>query len=89
MQDEIRAILSDPGVLGDRAWSVGGDVDLRSLGLESMRVVQILVEIEKRFGVEVPDEMLVPETFRTIDSIVAALASVRRTTGTPTEEVSW
>jgi len=77
MLDEIRAILSDPGVLGDDAWNVGDDVDLRSFGLGSMQMVQILVEIEERFGIEIPDEKLVPETFSTIDSIVAAVASVR------------
>jgi acyl carrier protein len=77
MHEEIRAILSDPGVLGDDAWHVSGDADLRSLGLDSMRVVQLLLEIEGRLGVEIPDEKLVTDTFRTINLIVAAVESVR------------
>ncbi|WP_369174968.1 phosphopantetheine-binding protein [Streptomyces sp. R28] len=76
MEDEIRAILNDSGVLGDAAWNIGSDVELRSLGVDSMQVVQILLEIERRLGIEVPDEKLVPETFRTIESIAAVVECV-------------
>ncbi|WP_405847042.1 phosphopantetheine-binding protein [Streptomyces sp. NBC_01518] len=77
MLDEVRAILSDPGVLGEAAWNIDGAAELQSLGLNSMQLVQILVDIEELFGVEIPDELLAAGTFRTIESIVAAVKSAQ------------
>jgi acyl carrier protein len=39
--------------------------------LDSMGITQTVVFLEERFGVEVGDEDLVPENFRSIDAMLA------------------
>lgn len=48
--------------------------DLAALGLDSMGVVQLLVDLEDRFDVELSDEVLDEGTFTTVGSLWAAVA---------------
>ena len=41
------------------------DDDLASAGLDSMGAIDLLIEIEEHFGIVIPDDRLVPETFAT------------------------
>ncbi|MBD0738772.1 MULTISPECIES: phosphopantetheine-binding protein [unclassified Streptomyces] len=50
------------------------DADLAALGLDSMGVVQLLADLEDRFGVELDDELLTEETFATVGSLWATVA---------------
>ncbi|MFF9350158.1 acyl carrier protein [Streptomyces sp. NPDC014734] len=86
MEEQVRAILGDPGVLGDAAADIAGDASLQLAGITSMQTVQILMEIEDRFGIEMPDSMLTHETFSTIDSIIAAVEVVCRQEGFTAEQ---
>jgi len=55
---------------------VGADDDLLDSGLLDSTAITMLVSfIEDRFGVEVEDDELVPENFRSINAIGAFLAS--------------
>lgn len=54
---------------------LAGDVDLRALGLDSLAIVELLVEIEQTYQVEFDDEDLTAETFATPDVL---WTSVRR-----------
>ena len=38
--------------------------------MDSITFISIVIEIESRFGIEVPDEMLQMENFKTVDDIV-------------------
>lgn len=40
------------------------------LGMDSITFISIVVEIEARFDIEVPDEMLIFENFKCVDDIV-------------------
>ena len=41
------------------------------LGMDSITFISIVVEIEAHFDIEVPDEMLVLENFKSVDNIVS------------------
>jgi len=48
---------------------------LIDLGLDSMATVALVIDIEDACGVELPDEVLVPDTFDTAASLWAAVSS--------------
>lgn len=41
------------------------------LGMDSITFISIVVEIEAHFDIEVPDEMLMLENFKSVDNIVS------------------
>ena len=43
--------------------------DLAGLGLDSMSIVQLLGDIEDRYGLELPDDILNEATFATVGSL--------------------
>lgn len=45
--------------------SIEIDDDLASLGLDSMAAIDLLLDLESEFGLRIPDDYLVPETFAT------------------------
>lgn len=51
------------------------DAELRVFGLDSMAALNLLFELEDAFGVVLPDEYLVDETFATARALHNALAS--------------
>ncbi len=53
------------------------DRSLRDLGLDSMRAIELLFDLEAELEVEVPDEFLNDETFATARSLCAAVERVR------------
>lgn len=62
--------------LGEGA-AIMPDTPLAELGLDSMRAVDILFDIEDSFGVRLPDEALTPETFATPAGLTAAIRQAR------------
>jgi acyl carrier protein len=48
--------------------------DLGSLGLDSMSIVALLGDIEDRYDLELPDDILNESTFATVGSLWQALA---------------
>ena len=50
--------------------------ELAELGLDSMGAVGLLLDLESAFSIAFPDEMLVPETFRTVGSLRDAIESL-------------
>jgi acyl carrier protein len=49
------------------------DMDLRALGLDSMRAVNLLLDIEDEYGVALPDSALTAATFASADGLWAAV----------------
>jgi acyl carrier protein len=63
-------------VTGDEAAAVGREDDLLDSGLLDSTAITMLVSfIEDRFDVEVEDDELVPENFRSIAAVSAYVAS--------------
>jgi acyl carrier protein len=58
----------------------GGDLaaadDLAALGLDSMGVVRLLVDLEEQYDLDLPDDLLTEETFSTVGSLWATVAEL-------------
>lgn len=72
-REEIGGILKEyiqKSILaGER--SIDEHTDLREAGIDSFSIVEIILFIETRFGVAIPDEKLLPENFANLFSLSA------------------
>ncbi|GLY02728.1 MULTISPECIES: phosphopantetheine-binding protein [Actinoplanes] len=77
MDDELNQRLEDvlrihlPAIEPDQ--EVPGEVPLVKLGLDSLRAVNLVLDLEDTFGVEFPDAMLSESTFSTRRSLLENL----------------
>ncbi len=76
LDDEIRAVLTAEGRLLVDPGSLDDEADLYGLGLTSHATVRVMMGLEDRFGVEIPDHLLRKETFRSVASIRQALETL-------------
>lgn len=58
------------------------DSDLRALGLDSMRAIELLFAVEDTFGVVIPDERLTDATFATGGALWSVIEELRAGGGT-------
>jgi acyl carrier protein len=59
-----QSILADERTIDERT-------DLREAGIDSFSIVEIILFIETRFGVAIPDEKLLPENFANVYGLSA------------------
>ena len=52
------------------------DIDLENYIESSIQFISLVIEIEKEFSIEIPDEMLDINTFKTIDMICDLLNEI-------------
>lgn len=52
------------------------DIDLENYIESSIQFISLVIEIEKEFSIEIPDEMLDINTFKTIDMICVLLNEI-------------
>ncbi len=52
------------------------DEDLGKLGLDSMASIDLLMDIESQFGVQIPDELMTVDTFSTGNHLLAVIAKL-------------
>ena len=45
--------------------------NLKQAGIDSFSTVEIILFIERKFGVSIPDEKLIPDNFKTLQSLAA------------------
>ena len=45
------------------------DTILTNIGIDSFSVIEIILFIERRFGVILPDEYLIPENLKTVEAL--------------------
>ena len=43
--------------------------DLKQAGIDSFSTVEIILFIERRYGVSIPDEKLIPDNFKTLQAL--------------------
>lgn len=55
---------------------VEADTHLKLAGIDSFSTVEIILFIERRFGVSIPDEKLVPDNFKTIRTLASTVAEL-------------
>ncbi len=76
MRDELREIIAAHGKLSTPIDQLGDDADLFAAGMDSLAVVNVMLSIEERFGLELPDAMLNRRSFASISALEGALRSV-------------
>ena len=69
-QDDVRARVA--GVVERLA--PGREADAALGELDSIQLVELVVNIEEEFGVEIPDEALSDAMFRSVDALTEAVA---------------
>lgn len=53
------------------------DKDLLATGIiDSFEIVNLVVELEEAFDMEIDPELVIPENFRTVDAIVALVEKI-------------
>lgn len=50
---------------------IAADTDLKQVGIDSFSTVEIILFIERKFGVAIPDEKLIPDNFKTLNALAA------------------
>jgi acyl carrier protein len=78
MNEEIREILDEIADLNVPIASLHDRDDLYAAGLSSISTIGLMLAIEGRFKIEIPDEMITRNLFRSIDALVQAVAMARR-----------
>jgi acyl carrier protein len=73
LRDELRRIVAAHGKLSMPIETVGDEADLFALGMDSLAVVNVMLSIEDRFGIEVPDAMLNRRSFATVATLAHGL----------------
>jgi acyl carrier protein len=76
MQDDIRAILARSGRLAVPVENLADEADLFAAGLDSLAIVNVLMSIEERFDIELPDEFLSRRSFSSIATIRRVVADL-------------
>ena len=73
--DAIREVLKSSARLAVDSATFGDDDNLYQRGLTSHAVVNVLMGIEDKFDIEFPNDLLRRDTFESVNSLRAALAS--------------
>lgn len=71
---EFDAILLQHLPLGEG--SIDGTARLADLGLDSLGTVSLVMELEERLDISIPDDMLIPETFASADALWAVVSGL-------------
>jgi acyl carrier protein len=48
--------------------------ELRTIGVDSFSIVEIILFIERKFGLIIPDNQLLPENFKSVESIASLIS---------------
>ena len=75
---DIREIVFSVLGIGSNITIVEDNEDLTKYGLDSMNVIQIVVELESRYDIEFPDEYLSIDSLITISDINNTLIEVKK-----------
>ena len=74
---QVRDILSRHGRLSVSTDQLDDGSDLHTAGLTSLATVGLMLALEECFDIEFPDSLLSRKTFSSIDSLTAAVESLR------------
>lgn len=86
LKAEIRQLLVANLMLQTPESEIGDDLPLfgpGGLGLDSVDALQIVVALDKQFGVKIPDAEVARQILRSVSTIAGAVAEHRARTGPP------
>ena len=52
------------------ARTIGPDNDLKSLGIDSFRIIELVLFLERKFELPIPEAAFTPGNLRSVDSII-------------------
>ncbi|KWE50586.1 acyl carrier protein [Burkholderia ubonensis] len=78
MKNAIREILKQVAHLETAVDTIGDEDDLYDAGLSSLDTIQLMLAIERQFDIEIPDEMLNRQLFRSIDTLAETIVTLQR-----------
>lgn len=78
MKATIRNILGEVARLDVPLATLADNDDLYAAGLSSLATVHVMLALENAFDIEIPDQMLTRQLFRSVDSLAAAVETIRR-----------
>lgn len=55
------------------AVQIDANSNLKQAGIDSFSTVEIILFIERKFGVAIPDEKLIPDNFKTLEALSATV----------------
>lgn len=55
----------------------GPDTNLWESGLASMDIVNLMLAVEEAFDIQLPEELMTPDNFRTVNAIDTLLAGLK------------
>ncbi|MCL5999501.1 MAG: acyl carrier protein [Chloroflexi bacterium] len=80
-REQIRTYIAENILFTNKEYPYSDNASFLNEGiLDSMNVLQLVMFVEKRFGIKVNDEDIVPENF---DSVANLFAYIQRRVGTP------
>lgn len=84
IEQDLRQFLSENFILDDDGASLERDESLTETGvLDSMGVLELIMFIEERFGITVPDEDTLPENLDSVGRIVNYIERRLQEVGVP------
>jgi acyl carrier protein len=72
-EETIRNILCDAFICRDSLKELKNGDDLRSIGLNSVTSIELIVRMEQEFNINILDEDLIMENVSSIDNIIQLL----------------
>jgi acyl carrier protein len=76
LTSQIKAMLIEDLMLQITPEEIGDDQPLfgpNSLGLDSVDALQLVVALDKKYGIKIPDAAVARKTMQTVNSIAAAV----------------
>jgi acyl carrier protein len=71
--EKLKACMLEHLKLVQSVDKIHDDAELTGLGLDSMAATNLMIDIEDEFGITFPDDLLTPETFRTVTTLNSAI----------------
>ncbi len=82
LKEKIKSLMVENLMLQVTAAEIGDDQLLfgpGSLGLDSVDALQLVVALDKNFGLKIPDPAAAKEILQSVNSIAGAVQKVQRT----------
>jgi acyl carrier protein len=72
--EDIKKYIEDNILSADV--KINASTDLQQAGIDSFSTVEIILFIERRYGVMIPDEKLIPDNFKTLQALSSTVQSL-------------
>jgi acyl carrier protein len=73
---EAKKFLSNQ--LDIKAESIAGEAELKSLGLDSFRIIELVLFIERTTGLNFPDHAYTPSNLKSVESIANCFTALQK-----------